>query len=237
MSASTRRRLDPDSAHDLVNDVIRDLTLAENLARKLTGTSDSSLGLNIARDLACAQEVARDLDSSSVRVITRARSSADTLAADLRSTVGHADGLARDYGIAVDPSVASQLIYALAHACETADDLARASASALAAARADTLARASAVASNLASPSSAERGRGGARRVVRPAAGLLAVAVRMLPATDRVRYGEEYVCELRELAQSEARLAQQMLYALRQLRSAPQIALTLRSPHRRSAAR
>jgi hypothetical protein len=74
-----------------------------------------------------------------------------------------------------------------------------------------------------------------ARRVVSAAAGLLAAATWLLPAPDRARYGEEYACELRDLARSGAGLWRQLRYALCQLRCAPQMRLALRSPRGRSA--
>jgi CarD family transcriptional regulator len=60
-----------------------------------------------------------------------------------------------------------------------------------------------------------------ARRVARPAAGLLAVAARLLPAAERTRYAQEYLSELGELALSGSGRLRQLGYALRQLRYYP----------------
>lgn len=72
-------------------------------------------------------------------------------------------------------------------------------------------------------------------RIASSAAGLLAAAVRLLPAGPRTRYSEEYQAELNELVRAGARRPQQVLYALRQLRSAPQLGAALRSPRRGGA--
>jgi hypothetical protein len=65
---------------------------------------------------------------------------------------------------------------------------------------------------------------------------VLAAAVRLLPAADRARYGEEYRSELWELAQSGYGRMRQLRYALRQLRSALPMSFALRAPRRRGAA-
>jgi hypothetical protein len=66
-------------------------------------------------------------------------------------------------------------------------------------------------------------------------AGLLAVAVRLLPAADRAQYAQEYLCELWELAQSGVGRRGQLRYALRQLLRVLPMGFALRSPRRRSA--
>jgi DNA-binding CsgD family transcriptional regulator len=73
------------------------------------------------------------------------------------------------------------------------------------------------------------------RRVARSAVGLLAAAVRLLPAADRARYADEYLSELWELAQSGDGRIRQVRYALRQLRRVPSMGFALRSLRRRSA--
>ena len=65
---------------------------------------------------------------------------------------------------------------------------------------------------------------------------LLAAAVLLLPASDRVRYAEEYWSELQDLALAGNGGIRQLRYGLRQLRSAPSMSFALRSPRRRSAA-
>ena len=75
-----------------------------------------------------------------------------------------------------------------------------------------------------------------ATQVARWPSGLLAASVRLLPATDRARYAEEYQSELRDLAQAGGGRIRQLRYALRQLRGAPAMGFALRSPRRRSAA-
>jgi hypothetical protein len=74
-----------------------------------------------------------------------------------------------------------------------------------------------------------------AEQLVPLAAGLLAAAVRLLPASDRTRYTEEYRAELWDLAQAGAGRIRQLLYALCQIRSAHQMGVALRAPRRRSA--
>ena len=78
-------------------------------------------------------------------------------------------------------------------------------------------------------------GRRKARQVAPSAAGLLAAAARLLPTADRARYAQEYRSELWDLAHTGAGRIRQLRYALRQLRSAPQMGIALRSPRRRSA--
>jgi len=68
-----------------------------------------------------------------------------------------------------------------------------------------------------------------------PGAGVLAVAVRLLPAADRARYAEEFLGELRDLARSGGGRGR-LRYALRQLLRTVLMGLALRSPRRRSAA-
>jgi hypothetical protein len=74
-----------------------------------------------------------------------------------------------------------------------------------------------------------------AGKVVSSGAGLLAVAVRLLPAADRAQYAQEYLCELWELAQSGVGRRGQLRYALRQLLRVLPMGFALRSPRRRSA--
>jgi hypothetical protein len=79
-------------------------------------------------------------------------------------------------------------------------------------------------------------GRRGPGRVVPSAAGLLAAAVRLLPAADRGRYDEEYRSELWDLAQAGAGRLGQLRYALCQLRNALPTSSALGLPPRRGAA-
>lgn len=81
------------------------------------------------------------------------------------------------------------------------------------------------------------------KHVARSALSLLAAAARLLPATARARYTEEYRSELWDLADSGAGLMRQLRsrmrqlrYALNQLASARRMRLALRSPHSRNAA-
>jgi MFS family permease len=74
-----------------------------------------------------------------------------------------------------------------------------------------------------------------ARKVAPSANGLLTATVRLLPADHRNRYRQEYRSELLDLAQAGAGRIGQLRYAFRQLRSAPQMWFTLRSPRRRGA--
>lgn len=75
-----------------------------------------------------------------------------------------------------------------------------------------------------------------AKRVIHSAAGLLAVAARLLPTGDRDRYAEEYRSELWDLTQAGAGRIRQLQYALRQFRSTLPVVVALRSPRRRGAA-
>lgn len=74
------------------------------------------------------------------------------------------------------------------------------------------------------------------RRVVPSATGLLAAAVRLLPAADRGRYAAEYLSELWDLAQFGAGRLGQLRYAFCQLVRALPMRLALRGARRRSAA-
>ena len=74
-----------------------------------------------------------------------------------------------------------------------------------------------------------------AREVAPSAVGLLTATVRLLPAGHRNRYRQEYRSELLDLAQAGAGRIGQLQYAFRQLRRAPQMRFTLRSPRRRGA--
>ena len=71
-----------------------------------------------------------------------------------------------------------------------------------------------------------------AKCVFTPVTFALAIALRLLPNIDRARYAEEYLAEVRELAQSGAGRRRQVRYALSQLRSVPQMWFVLRSLRR-----
>lgn len=73
-------------------------------------------------------------------------------------------------------------------------------------------------------------------RVTMLAAQPAAAASRLLPAVQRARYGEEYRCELWELASAGAGRRQQIGCALRQLRCAVPLRAAAMSPRRNSAA-
>ena len=64
---------------------------------------------------------------------------------------------------------------------------------------------------------------------------LLAVAARLLPASDRVRYAGEFGSELWEIAHAGGRRRAQLGYAARQVRSAWQLGRELQAPQRRRA--
>jgi len=69
-----------------------------------------------------------------------------------------------------------------------------------------------------------------------PLAGhLLAAAARLLPASDRARYAEEFRSELAEIARAGAGRRPQLAYAARQLMSARRLRADLRAPRRRGA--
>ncbi len=83
-------------------------------------------------------------------------------------------------------------------------------------------------------PADEERGAG--RRVAPSAARLLAAATGLLAAADRARYSEEYRAELWEIAAAGGGRRQQLLYAVRQVRSAWRLRAALGMPRRRGAA-
>jgi len=64
---------------------------------------------------------------------------------------------------------------------------------------------------------------------------LLAVAARLLPASDRVRYAGEFGSELWEIAHAGGRRRAQLAYAARQVRSAWRLGRELQAPERRRA--
>jgi hypothetical protein len=63
---------------------------------------------------------------------------------------------------------------------------------------------------------------------------LLAVAARLLPASDRVRYAGEFGSELWEIAHAGGRRRAQLAYAARQVRSAWRLGRELQAPQRRA---
>jgi hypothetical protein len=64
---------------------------------------------------------------------------------------------------------------------------------------------------------------------------LLAAAARLLPASDRARYAEEFRSELTEIARSGAGRGPQLAYAARVVMSARRLHADLRAPRRRGA--
>jgi hypothetical protein len=82
-------------------------------------------------------------------------------------------------------------------------------------------------------PAKEERGAG--RRVAPSAARLLAAATGLLAAADRARYSEEYRAELWEIAAAGGGRRQQLLYAIRQVRSAWRLRTALGMPRRGTA--
>ena len=69
----------------------------------------------------------------------------------------------------------------------------------------------------------------------RPASKVASAAVWFLPAEHQVRYSEEYLSELWDLAESGAGACRQLRYSFCQLVYTVPMALTLRSPRRRGA--
>jgi hypothetical protein len=78
---------------------------------------------------------------------------------------------------------------------------------------------------------------GGRVNVTVSAAGLLTVAVRLLPSADRVRYREEFGSEFREIAYGGVTWRVQLAYAARQVLSACQLRRELWGPQRHGAVR
>lgn len=77
--------------------------------------------------------------------------------------------------------------------------------------------------------------RGAGRRVAPSAARLLAAATGLLAASARARYSEEYRAELWEIAAAGGGRRQQLLYAVRQVRSAWRLRTALGIPRRGTA--
>jgi hypothetical protein len=72
-------------------------------------------------------------------------------------------------------------------------------------------------------------------RVAGVAGRLAAVAARVLPVRDRVRYAEEFRSELWEIARAGGGRRPQLAYAARQVMAAPRLRAGLRVPRRRGA--
>lgn len=192
----------------------RNLVLALDRADSLTAeaiTIDREIG-NAYGDLGF--DLGKDLDIG--RALGRARRRADGLTNDLAR--GHDP--VRTYGRARDLASGLQRVLGLIgdDTCELAQSIR------VALDLANDLARAAHVG-----------GQSRAGRVASSAAGLLAAAVRLLPAAERARYAEEYRAELWDLTQAGAGRIRQLRYALRQLLSAPAMRFALQSPRRRSA--
>jgi len=79
-------------------------------------------------------------------------------------------------------------------------------------------------------------GRDETSRIVPSAARLLSGASRILPASQRARYADEFQSELWDLAAAGAGRRGQLAYAIRQTGSVPRLRLELRSPRRQGAA-
>ncbi len=220
-------------ADNLVGVLSDSLTLASDLesARaRAIGNIDPASAFNRARDLANAgrERPLLLLDRQLVEAVHDARVRAHVLAGAL------AGALRLVHARALAVAVARQLDYAYLPDFGTSRDPDRG----LAAALENACAAAHALTSELERAYACAGGHGqrGARRVSPSAAGLLAAAVRLLPAADRGRYAEEYRSELWDLAQAGAGRIGQLRYALCQLRSALSVSAALRSPRRRSVA-
>jgi hypothetical protein len=206
---------------DRTNAVVSGLTEAHSYARELANVISEVHGLSIANgDTLTFSE---DLISPVVGSLNHARALARSRH---RARIDLALGFAGPLQLLLDGSYSRETWGADADRCFTlVRDLERACDTALT--RALGLDRVS-------SPNADPREDAAAK--VAPAAGrVLAVAVRMLPAADRVRYASEYHSEQYELAVAGARRLAQLAYAGRQLRSAWSLRAELRVPTRRAA--
>lgn len=79
------------------------------------------------------------------------------------------------------------------------------------------------------------RGRTPARRITPSAGRLVVAAARLLPAMERARYSEEYLCELWDIASAGAGRRQQLRYAIHQLLRIASLRATSLTPRRRKA--
>jgi hypothetical protein len=200
-----------DVASGLTRSLAYDLVSASVLARALVREPNrGDLAIELARDIVRASDLAFVRARDPVRASDRAR------AHDLARELGRASNLASklvgadDVGLARMDDLASDLIRASDHAGgrEHSQD-------------------------PVVSVSS--DGKHEEDRMVRSADRLVAVAARMLPASDRARYEEEYRSELWEIAhagQSIPRI-RQLLYAVRQAASSYRLRSELLAPRRR----
>jgi len=180
----------------------RHRALADTISRDLTRDRHRGLQCDLDRDLA------RD----------RSRALADALA--LARDLGNADGLARALADTIGQTLARDRahsrVLALANTADsdTADAL-------------DVGKYPDEYRDPIIEKAPRQAGR------VSPSAGrLVAVAARMLPEADRADYAEEFLAELRDLAQAGASFIGQVAYAAQQLRSAPSMRLALRTAAR-----
>lgn len=202
-------------AHDLARALAKDLDRARDRAAKYLA---GDLRRDICRDLDCARDHASKLIADLDRDLDGARARAW----DITDTLEHTP--TRDLDRALD--------YTLIRALDTARD------------GAGDLRREIQRAYELTRDLYRTRRSRPTKRVVPSATSLLATAARfllaaaarLLPATDRGRYAEEYQAELWDLAQAGAGRVQQLRYALRQFRNVVSVRVALRSPRRRSSA-
>jgi hypothetical protein len=191
-------------------------------ARKSAADDGSRFGLDAALDRACI--LSRALGTQDAPGQSLAIGLAGTIASELdaaRAAYGHA-ARAGTLSPAFDTTFLTHLDRARAGTQLLAGHLARArNRHADPAHRAETT-PARGTARNL--------GLRKAGQVMPGTARLLAVAALMLPGEYRTRYAEEYLSELRDLAQSGDSRLSQLRYAVRQLLSAISMSRSLRSP-------
>jgi hypothetical protein len=201
-------------------------------ARKSAGDYASEFDLDSILDRVCTLTAALDY-ARSVHDRSLARNLAGSITNELHATRTAYDSLAR--GRIDDPSRTFDITFV------THLDRARARAQALDGHFAYTWDRHVADSRNRAAKSASEiigartstthaRGLRRAKRTVSCAAKMLAVAALMLPAEYRAQYGEEYLSELWDLAQSGDGRLRQLRYALRQLLCAIPMSRALRPP-------
>jgi hypothetical protein len=218
-----------DSAHDNASALASTLGRASYLADTSARADTLALAHALASDLGHARLFAQSLDSARIGALYGVLAFADVRTRGLVEdfTHGRVNELLDSRAAARARSLADDL----SRARGLADDLFRARG------LADILARAS----NITFPSDAEAdaNRNEPQRgrivVARSAGRLVAIAARLVPASHRSRYAEEFRCELWDQAEAGAGRWCQMLYAARQLARAPRLRAELQAPHRRRA--
>jgi hypothetical protein len=197
--------------------------LARARARELTCTGTRSLARDLADDLARARELIYDPDPVHAKRLSRAIYRARKLAYYLDPAYEMRLSRRISRGRELAHQLDTDLDLDRSPSCDLARDLTRA------------LVYRLDCAYDLNRTDTRENREREVKGIALPAAKLLAVVARLLPAAARDRYDEEFRSELWCLAQAGAGHLRQVAYALRQLRCVCLTAAALRSPRRRGA--